>query len=194
MNHLINKALAAGFTRAVWLDGLRIECEARLREYCNPEGCPQHGSNWVCPPGCGSLDECAQKVRRFDKGILLQSVSEMNPLIKDLDRYKELNRIHNFRLRGFLEAHCNNDMDVLALTSGGCVFCEGCSFPAPCIKPGLRMNSLSAYGIDVGKLCEMAELEYSFRPDKVYYAALVLVNDWVYSFNTGPCPTRKVPL
>ncbi|MDR0469662.1 MAG: hypothetical protein LBH09_06775 [Peptococcaceae bacterium] len=40
----------------------------------------------------------------------------------------------------------------------------------------MRMKSLSAYGSDVGKLCEKARLEYSFRPDRVYYVALVLIN------------------
>ena len=39
------------------------------------------------------------------------------------------------------------------------------------------MNSLSAYGIDVGKLCEAAGLEYSFKPDMVYYIALVLMKE-----------------
>ena len=44
---IVNEAISIGFTKAVWLDGLRIECEARLRAYCNPEGCPNHGNNWV---------------------------------------------------------------------------------------------------------------------------------------------------
>ena len=168
---LVNKALSARFTKAVWLDGLKLECEARLREYCNPEGCPNHGNNWVCPPGCGSLAECAEKAGVFSKGVLLQSVSNLNPLYKN---YKKLNRAHNFRLREFIEKHCGG-MEILALTSGGCVFCEACVYPEPCVRPDVRMNSLSAYGIDVGKLCETAGLEYSFRQDRVYYTALILI-------------------
>ena len=171
MNELINKAFSIGFTKAVWLDGLQLECEARLREYCNPEGCPNHGNNWVCPPGCGSLEECAAKVSSFDRGVLLQSVSELDPANKD---YKRLNREHNLRLREFIETSCG-ETDILALTSGGCVFCATCAYPEPCIKPDIRMNSLSAYGIDVGKLCKTAGLAYSFRPDMVYYTALVLI-------------------
>ena len=171
---IIDKSLAIGFTNAAWLDNLKLQCEARLREYCNPKGCPNHGNNWVCPPGCGSLEECAEKVSKFDQGILLQSISglKLNPADED---YKKLNRKHNLRLQSFLEAYCNELTDILALTSGGCVFCEDCAFPEPCVNPNIRMNSLSAYGIDVGKLCEAAGFEYTFTPNKLYLVALVLI-------------------
>ena len=171
MNKYVQKARDIGFTNAVWLTGLKLECEERLRAYCNPEGCPNHGNNWVCPPGCGSLAECAEKAGGFDSGLLLQSVSEIDEKNSD---YKGPNRKHNLRLRELLDDKCIESMDVLALTSGGCVFCETCAYPAPCLKPNTRMNSLSAFGIDVGKLNETAGFEYSFRPDKVYYIALVL--------------------
>jgi predicted metal-binding protein len=170
-NKLVNKALVIGFTKAVWLEGLKLECEARLREYCNPANCPNHGNNWVCPPGCGSLEECSEKAGRFDRGLLLQSVSELDPLFAD---YKGLNREHNLRLKKLIEI-LGNEWDILALTSGGCVFCDTCAYPAPCLKPDSRMNSLSAFGIDAGKLCKRAGLEYSFRPDRVYFVALVLM-------------------
>ena len=172
MNDVVDSAISLGFTHAVWLDDLEIQCEERLRAYCNPEGCPNHGNNWVCPPGSGSLEECARKIRLFSRGLLLQSVSEVDPSSVD---YKGLNREHNLRLRELIEKHCDGRAEILALTSGGCVFCDTCTYPEPCIKPGLRMNSLSAYGIDVGKLCEQANLEYSFRPDRIYYVALILV-------------------
>ena len=87
MDGLADRALRMGFTRAVCLDDLKLECEQRLRDYCNP-GCPNHGLNWVCPPGCGSLEECAGKVREFDKGILLQSLSKLTLFNK---YYKGLN-------------------------------------------------------------------------------------------------------
>ena len=170
-DEFVNKALSTGFTNGVWLEELKIECEAGLREYCNPEGCPNHGNNWVCPPGCGSLEECAERIAGFDKGMLLQSITEIDPLFVD---YAALNREHNARLQDFLQTYCNR-AEILVLTSGGCIFCDTCAFPKPCVKPDLRMNSLSAYGIDVGKLCETAGLDYAFGNDRVYYIALVLM-------------------
>ena len=173
---MLAAAIQSGFTQAVWLDGLKLECEARLRQYCNSEGCPNHGKNWVCPPGCGTLEECAERVSPFDQGILLQSASDIDAQAAD---YTGLNRKHNLRLREFIVEACIG-MEILALTSGGCVFCETCAFPEPCIKPLVRMNSLSAYGIDVGKLCQRANWEYSFRPDRLTYIAIVLVRNALY--------------
>jgi len=172
-DELTGGALSTGFTEAVWLDGLTLECEERLRAYCNPEGCPNHGQNWVCPPGCGSLSECAERVGAFHQGLLLQTVSEPGTPVED---YKKLNRTHNLRLRELIEKY-GEGMEIMALTSGGCVFCETCAYPEPCVKPSVRMNSLSAHGIDVGKLCERAGLDYSFRPDRVYFVALVLIRE-----------------
>ena len=169
---LIDRALEAGFTKAAWLEELKLTCEPRLRAYCSPEGCPNHGNNWVCPPGCGTLESCAEKVGKFRRGLLLQSLTELDPMNKD---YKELNRRHNFRLRALIESPEMAGIVILALTTGGCVFCKTCSYPYPCVKPGLRMNSLSAFGIDVGKLCEKAGWEYSFRQDRAYFIALVLI-------------------
>ena len=169
---LLDTALAVGFSRATHLPGLKLECEPRLRAYCNPEGCPKHGNNWVCPPGCGSLEECAEKAARFDKGILLQSVTATAPDTSP-EEYSRLSREHNLRLREFIEAAGLND--ILALTTGGCILCEKCSYPEPCLKPDIRMNSLSAYGIDAGKLCERAGWDYSFRPDKLFLTALVMI-------------------
>ena len=178
MNKLVDKARDLGFTEAVLLNDLEIKCESRLRAYCNPEGCPNHGNNWVCPPGSGSIEECAEKVSRFKSGILLQSVSELNPPV-EISTYKQLNFKHNLRLKEFATAACGEYEDILVLTSGGCIFCDDCTYPEPCVKPDIRMNSLSAYGIDVGRLCGTAGLEYSFSPDKVYFVALVLVNTHV---------------
>lgn len=179
MNEFVASALAVGFTRAVWLESLAVECEARLREGCNPQKCPNYGHNWVCPPGCGSLEECAERAKQFSRGLLLQSVSETDRSSKDYKRYQELSRAHNFRLREFIERHCLGRDNILTLTSGGCALCHNCAYPAPCHKPDVRMNSLSAYGIDVGKLCALAKLEFSFRPDLVCYVALVLMKEGV---------------
>ena len=168
---LVSGALSLGFSYAVLMDDLRLENEAGLRAYCNPEACPNHGMNWVCPPGCGSLEECAGRVAGYSRGILLQSVTDVGLAFSD---YKALSRRHNLRLRELIENHCGGGGDVLALTSGGCIFCDKCAYPEPCVKPALRMHSLSAYGVDVGKLCEKAGLAYSFRPGRIYNVALVL--------------------
>lgn len=173
MNDYIGTALSLGFTQAVVLNKLELECEARIREYCNSKQCQKYGNNWVCPPGSGTLSECAERINRYKSGILMQSVTALNPPVEP-DEYHKLNRLHNEGLRRFIEQMEERNEHTLALTNGGCILCEACAYPKPCIKPNLRMHSLSAYGIDVGKLCDLANLDFYFRPDRVQYVALVL--------------------
>ena len=170
----LDRAKELGFSEAVFLSGLSIECRPELRAYCNPEQCPKHGQNWVCPPGCGTLEECREKVRDFSEGILLQSITGLTPPTEP-EVYRGLNREHNLRFRELIESAGPGFARVLPLTSGGCIFCGECSFPKPCIKPDVKMESLSAFGIDVGSLCAKAELPYSFSDEVVYMTALLLV-------------------
>jgi len=174
MKEYLQKAKDTGFSEAVYLPGLSVECKPELRAYCNPEQCPKHGLNWVCPPGCGTLDECREKADEFSEGILLQSVVELAPPAEP-ETYTALSREHNFRFRAYIETVKMDFEKILPLTTGGCVFCEQCCYPEPCIRPDVKMESLSAFGIDVGHLCEAAGLKYSFSPEVVYYTALLLL-------------------
>ena len=174
MEEYLNKARALGFSKAVFLDDFSVECRPELRAYCNPEQCHNHGQNWVCPPGCGTLEECREKARGFSEAILLQSITGLDPPVEP-EAYRALNREHNFRFKAFIELIKPEVEKVLPLTSGGCVFCEQCSYPEPCVKPDVKMESLSAFGIDVGKLCAAAGLPYAFTPETVYFTALLLL-------------------
>ena len=174
MDGIVAAARGTGFTEAVALTDLTLECDERLRALCNPKDCLNHGQNWVCPPGCGSLESCVEKAAGFRKGVLLQSVTDITPT-DDMQIYKTLNRAHNERLRALCESGGVAGRPYLALTSGGCILCAQCAYPEPCVEPERRVHSLSAFGIDVGKLCAKAALVYSFRPDKVYFTALLLV-------------------
>jgi predicted metal-binding protein len=172
MQYYLNRASVGGFSKAVWLEDLSIQCKAEMRAYC--DSCPNKSHSWVCPPHCGTLDHCQEKANGFSTGLLLQSITELVPPTKN-EYYAQLNYEHNMRLKELVDQLKPLVADVLPLTSGGCVFCESCSYPDPCIKPDVKMESLSAYGIDVTELCELAGLPFSFRPDVVYFTALLLL-------------------
>ena len=174
MESYLNKILELGFSKAVYLQDLTIKCNSDLRAYCNPQQCPKWAKNWVCPPGCGELAECQKKINEFQKGILLQSITNLNPPVAE-EEYKKLNFEHNMRLKKLVELLKPEFIKVLPLTSGGCIFCDQCSYPKPCLKPDVKMESLSAFGIDVGKLCKKANLPFVFRDDIVYFTALLLL-------------------
>ena len=174
MSDLTDQALALGFSQAVVCTDLALTCHAELRAYCGPELCPTWGQNWVCPPGSGTLEHCQARVDQFHQGILLRSVTELVPPTP-ADVYQRLVAAHNQRVHAFVEQIRAQTTSLLPLSTGGCGLCEQCTYPAPCAHPDIKMESLSAYGIDVGAICASAGLPFSFRDDIVYLTALVLL-------------------
>lgn len=173
MQEYMEIAKRLGFTHCVLMENLSLVCKPELRAYCTPSQCPNHGQNWVCPPACGTLAECQRKVDGFHQGLLLQSVTGLtSPAPPEV--YMAHNRAHNLRLKELVEVLRPQVQSVLPLTSGGCIFCDTCHYPEPCIHPDVKMESLSAFGIDVGALCAAANLPYSFRADRLYLTALLL--------------------
>jgi len=175
MDDVVNQARALGFTEAALLSGLALECHPELRAYCNPEQCQNWGQNWVCPPGSGPLEACQARLDAFHEGILLRSVTALTPPTP-LETYQDLQRVHNQRLRQFLESIRPQVGRLLPLSTGGCLICDRCCYPAPCVHPDIKMESLSAFGIDVGALCALAGLPFAFSDTSVTYVALVLVD------------------
>lgn len=201
MNKYENYALDLGFTKAVFLDDFQLEAEEKFRIYCNSDQCDRYGNSWVCPPGSGTIEDYQDLFSQYKSVLLLQTVKKMKGLGSksfeqeegkqaawNLDEIYGLEREHNERLLkllSFLRAKERlaqkdraEDLDkreFLALTTGGCLLCEECTFPQePCIKPEIRMHSLSASGIDVEKLCKKAGLDFSFGGSSVYYTACLL--------------------
>ena len=69
-------ALDSGFTHAVPLDTTTISLKQEVRDMCK-NGCQQYARRWSCPPGCGSLNELREMICHYKKGILVQTVTEL---------------------------------------------------------------------------------------------------------------------
>ena len=97
-------ALGSGFTHAVPLDTTTISLKQEVRDMCK-NGCQQYARRWSCPPGCGSLNELREMICHYKKGILVQTVTELEDefdwdgMIKAQNRHQE-----HFHL--FLEKLC----------------------------------------------------------------------------------------
>ena len=170
-------ALELGFTRAACADGLTLQCKPDLRAFCNKEQCTSFGTSWVCPPGCGTLEDCQNRLQGFQSGIVLQSVYRAPSAVSSQPKLKRLQHEHNMRFLRLADQARSNDSEVLPLTTGGCIICETCTYPAqPCREPARQFQSLSAHGIDVAALCGWVGFDFSFREDQVTYIACLLVN------------------
>ena len=67
----------SGFTHVAALDCSTIKLLPDVRQMCASNTCHMYGKNWHCPPGCGTLEECEARIRSYSRGILVQTVGEL---------------------------------------------------------------------------------------------------------------------
>ena len=153
-------ALEMGFSAAAALDPRRLVVRPEVRAWCAEDKCGNYDTSWACPPGCGSLEDCAALLRRHARGILL----ETNLFRDDLEDREALlagYEAHQARFRDFAARFCRENPGALLLGAGACPVCEVCSYPqAPCRNPAARVSSLEACGVLVEEVCRDCGLPY----------------------------------
>ena len=173
MGNWAEKALELGFSAAGALNIATLEAREDVREMCAEDRCHAYGHNWTCPPECGTLAECAEKMRRYSRGILVQTVGHMQ---KDIDSrvYRETERRHMENFRAFAAMMKEAYPDALCLGAGGCRICKKCAYPEPCRFPNKAYSSMESYGLFVTQVCRDNGLEYYHGPRTITYTACVL--------------------
>ena len=74
---LIALAEEAGFSHAAPLDAATIDLKPQVRQMCAGNSCGMYGKRWSCPPGCGELEELRQRVAQYSRGLLVQTVGQL---------------------------------------------------------------------------------------------------------------------
>ena len=93
MIDIAKEAKTLGFDTAAPFDPAVLEARQDIRDMCNADKCMIFGKNWGCPPHCGSVEECQQKMHSYSNGILLQTTGHMTKAI-DSKCYRETERRH----------------------------------------------------------------------------------------------------
>ena len=74
---LADLARDAGFTNWAKLDVSTIDLKQEVRDMCAVNTCGMYNKRWSCPPGCGTLEECRERMRGYSRGILVQTVGTL---------------------------------------------------------------------------------------------------------------------
>ena len=167
-------AKALGFSNALTIKAELVQCEDSIRALCAPDKCGNYGSTWICPPGCGSIENCREIVAGYKNAILVQSLSE-NVDYSNAEEMLNITKTHNELAADLFGKIRKEQGSAYLLTTGGCGLCEKCTFPdEPCRIPDKNRGSLSAFGVNVTKLCEAAGMEFSFTPGVMRMMACIL--------------------
>ena len=173
MQQWIDLALELGFSHAVPLNTATLQPRADVRAMCAEDKCHAYGKNWTCPPHCGTLDACENKMQSYRHGILLQTVGQMEKAI-DTKAYHRTEQQHLRQFHQFSDEIRKHYPDALCLGSGGCRICAQCAWPEPCRFPDKACSSMEAYGLFVTQVCRNNGAQYYHGEKTVTYTACVL--------------------
>lgn len=167
----------AGFTAWSPLDVATIDLKPDVRNMCASNSCGQYGKRWSCPPGCGTLEDCAQQIKGCSSGILVQTCGEIEDGF-DFEAMMEIEREHKDHFSRMYAALREAGAPVLAIGAGCCTQCATCTYPeAPCRFPDKMMASMEAYGMLVLEVCQANGLQYYYGSNKMAYTSCFLLKN-----------------
>ncbi|MCM1148560.1 MAG: DUF2284 domain-containing protein [Butyricicoccus sp.] len=173
MTDIQEQARDLGFDTAVSFAPTILEARNDIREMCNSGKCAAYGKNWGCPPHCGTVEECQQKMRAYSHGILLQTTGHMAKAI-DSKCCRDTESRHLKRFYALADKVREAYPDALCLGAGGCRICKKCSYPEPCRFPEKTMSSMEGYGLFVTQVCRDAGVPYYYGERTITYSSCVL--------------------
>ncbi len=163
-----------GFDEVGIMDAAKIKLLPEVRAMCAANRCGAYGKKWCCPPGCGTLEECEERVRRFEKAVVMLTVTHLEDSF-DFEGMQEGSRHHRGLFQKAMETAREGGQEILPLGSGGCGGCEICTYPdAPCRFPEKFTVPMEAYGIMVSDVCRATGLHYCGGNSTVTYVSAIL--------------------
>jgi len=172
---LVQMAQECGFTAWAPLDLNTIELKSEVRDMCAQNTCGMHGACWSCPPACGTLEECTERLKGYSHGILVQTYGDIEDGF-DFEAIMEIAADHDDHFQEMYAKLREQGVKTLAIGTGACTVCKKCSYPdAPCRFPEKMVSSMEAYGMVVLEVCKANNLTYYYGPDKMAYTGCFLL-------------------
>ena len=174
---LTARAKALGATNTAVVSVADIVFDTQFRTLCERNACGKYHTNYTCPPLCGTIEACMERVRRYQTGVIVQLIAPLEDsfdwegMIKAKDQHVSI----MCELKANM-AELVPNADFFALGAGGCSVCEqcGCVDGIPCRHPDQKMSSVEAYGMDVTQLARLGNLPFSWSEAAVYYIGIFL--------------------
>jgi len=169
-NTLIQTALKHGAAGAAVIPVEQIPFEREFRDACEKNICGKYGTNWMCPPDVGDIDEMISQAKAYSHALVFQSISTLED---SYDFEGMLAAAKNHQDLTVAIARSIQPMlgDSLRLGAGACQICPRCGKldDIPCRLPESASPSLEAYGISVTGLASASGLKYINGVNTVTY-------------------------
>ena len=175
MERILAMAEQIGFSQFAPLEMSALRGLPEVRDMCAAGRCLIYGHSWSCPPACGSLEQCQQRMGRYRQGVLVQTTGTLVDDF-DLEAIADIERRHRKMFETLARQVRMLDPDCLPLTAGTCTLCRKCTYPdKPCRFPTKRLSSMEAYGLLVSDVCTKSGVRYYYGPRTMTYTACILL-------------------
>lgn len=173
---LLRFAKQLGIETCMEFDPTLLVPQQRVRALCFENRCGNYGNNYMCPPHIGSLYEIKDRLKKFQRGMLLQYSQPLN-VTGDLEglRQSKLD-FHNKVLSLERSLRRRGSKEIWGMIGGNCALCEFCRALTvdPCPYPQKARTSLESIGIDVIALLTTFGLDTKFRADRITWTGCIL--------------------
>lgn len=167
-----------GFNDCGAVNTAEVKFRQDIRGMCEVNTCRQYGKTWACPPAIGTVEECRDRVQKYEKMLVINGLYRLEDsfdyegMTDGAKKFRQSSRALNEALRPYAGKY-------ILLSNEGCDLCKECTYPdAPCRFPEKTMGSLEGYGIFVSELANQAGVKYNNGPCTVtFFGALICDED-----------------
>ncbi len=168
---MVRAAQEMGFADAALVGTDQLVFLPQFRPLCEENVCGKYGVNYACPPDCGSVDEMKERVLRYRRGLVLQTLWD----IKDPMDERETKPAKGRHNRMTMDLRQRLGQPSLMVGASGCSLCDPCAIVEgkPCRFPDKRFSCMSAYCIFVRELCALCGMDYDCGPGVVAFFSML---------------------
>ena len=160
-----------------FLDPEKLEFSQRIRWICENE-CPMYGQSWACPPAVGSVEECHAQCRRFNRCLMVSTITEVRD-IADIDETLSTRPDHEAITNQVGDLLRAQGIEPYILSTEACAECDRCAYldGQPCRFPQRMHPCVESHGINLLAVLEELGLSFQYGENVVTWFSLLFYNN-----------------
>ncbi len=160
-----------------YVDPNTLEFSDRIRWICEHE-CPMYGKTWACPPGTGTVAECAAKCRSYNSCLVVGTITETEDIanIEEALKTRPEHEAITHQVRDLLR---QQGVEPYILSTEACSVCERCAIEdgLPCRMPGRMHPCVESHGINLIPTLEENGLDFVYSNTVITWYSLLFFNE-----------------
>lgn len=160
-----------------FMEPKNLEFSDRVRWICEHE-CAQYGKSWACPPGVGTVEQCREHCRSFDRCLVISTVTEVAD-IGDINETLATRQAHEELTDQVAELMRSCGGTPFILSTESCAICPRCAIldGEPCRFPEKMHPCVESQGINVIPVLEENGLEFQYGQNVVTWISMLLFRE-----------------